>query len=253
MNLHHRGGGKRSTVSTAVGGYTGMILEKKMLVLALCSTLVFVALLPGAIEARGDRVSSTSGSGGMTQDEVAVLAGIDVDNAWSELEYLASLGEKLGGTAEELSAQQYVFSRFMDMSLDEVVIEPFSTSSWVHHGTTLNIILPEMEGIPTTAYGGCYSIWGTQDGEPYYFGNSNDGKSLIAQVVDVGRGTSMITEGLHTGLGIYLPLTPSHSFEEPMLNGSLEEYQSYVFPQLGWMDFIEAYWSASGGSKAGHA
>ncbi|MCJ2532992.1 MAG: hypothetical protein LN411_03595, partial [Candidatus Thermoplasmatota archaeon] len=47
----------------------------------------------------------------------------------------------------------------------------------------------------------------------------------------IGLGTSMITEGLHTGLGIYLPLTPSHSLEELMLNGSLEEYQSYAFPQ----------------------
>lgn len=166
-----------------------MIFEKRMPALALCSTLVLVALLPGAAGVSGYRVSSTSGSGGMTQDEVAILAGIDVDNAWSELEYLASLGEKLGGTAEELFAQQYVFSRFMNMSLDEVVIEPFSTSSWVHHGTTLSITSPEVEEILTTAYGGCYSVWGTQDGEPYYFGNSNGGKSLIAQVVDVGRGT----------------------------------------------------------------
>lgn len=69
----------------------------------------------------------------------------------------------------------------------------------------------------------------------------------------IGLGTSMITEGLHTGLGIYLPLTPSHSLEDLMLSGSLEEYQSYAFPQLGWMDFIEAYWSANGGSETGHA
>jgi hypothetical protein len=69
----------------------------------------------------------------------------------------------------------------------------------------------------------------------------------------IGLGTSMLTEGLHTGLGIYLPLTPSHSLEELMLSGSVEEYRSYAFPQLGWMDFIEAYWSANGGSESGHA
>jgi hypothetical protein len=68
----------------------------------------------------------------------------------------------------------------------------------------------------------------------------------------IGLGTSMLTDGLHTGLGIYLPLTPSHSLEEFMLDGSEEEYRSYAFPQLGWMDFIEAYWSANGGLEAGH-
>ncbi|HUU07105.1 MAG TPA: clostripain-related cysteine peptidase [Thermoplasmata archaeon] len=69
----------------------------------------------------------------------------------------------------------------------------------------------------------------------------------------IGLGTSMLTDGLHTGLGIYLPLTPSHSLEELMLDGSEEEYRSYAFPQLGWMDFIEAYWIANGGLEAGHA
>lgn len=72
-------------------------------------------------------------------------------------------------------------------------------------------------------------------------------------VAVIAIGTSMLTESLHTGLGIYLPLTPSHSLEEFMLDGSDEEYRSYAFPQLGWMDFIEAYWSISGGLKTGHA
>jgi hypothetical protein len=72
-------------------------------------------------------------------------------------------------------------------------------------------------------------------------------------VAVVALGTSMLTDGLHTGLGIYLPLTPAHSLEEMMLDGSEEEYRSYAFPQLGWMDFIEAFWSANGGTEAGHA
>jgi hypothetical protein len=65
-------------------------------------------------------------------------------------------------------------------------------------------------------------------------------------------GTSRVTEDLHTGLGIYLPLNPAHSLEELMLDGSQTEYRSYAFPQLGWMDFIEAFWSANGGYEAGH-
>ncbi len=69
----------------------------------------------------------------------------------------------------------------------------------------------------------------------------------------IGLGTSKITEGLHTGLGIYLPLTPSHSLEELMLNGSEAEYRTYAFAELGWMDFIEAYWAANGGLETGHS
>jgi hypothetical protein len=66
-------------------------------------------------------------------------------------------------------------------------------------------------------------------------------------------GTTLLTEDLHTGLGIYMPLTPSHVLEDFMLEGSEEEYRSYAFPQLGWMDFIEAFWSANGGTEAGHS
>ena len=64
-------------------------------------------------------------------------------------------------------------------------------------------------------------------------------------------GTTMITEPLHTGLGIYFPIAPNHSLEEFMLGGSDAEYRSYAFPQLGWMDFIETCWDAHGGLKAG--
>ena len=64
-------------------------------------------------------------------------------------------------------------------------------------------------------------------------------------------GTTMITEPLHTGLGIYFPIAPNHSLEESMLGGSDEEYRSYAFPQFGWMSFIETFWDAHGGAKAG--
>ena len=66
-------------------------------------------------------------------------------------------------------------------------------------------------------------------------------------------GTTKVTEDMHTGLGIYLPLTPSHSLEEYMLGGSEAEYRTYAFPGLGWMEFIEAYWSVHGGLEAGHS
>jgi hypothetical protein len=89
--------------------------------------------------------------------------------------------------------------------------------------------------------------------------NDADVKAACASVLNaydaaiLAIGTSRITEDLHTGLGIYLPLNPAHSLEEFMLNGSEEEYRSYAFPQQGWMDFIEAFWSANGGNEAGHS
>lgn len=66
-------------------------------------------------------------------------------------------------------------------------------------------------------------------------------------------GTTKVTEDMHTGMGIYLPLTPNHSLEEYMLGGSEAEYRTYAFPALGWMDFIEDYWSVHGGLEAGHS
>ncbi|MCJ7561585.1 MAG: clostripain-related cysteine peptidase [Thermoplasmata archaeon] len=74
----------------------------------------------------------------------------------------------------------------------------------------------------------------------------------------IAIGTTKLTEGMHTGMGIYLPLTPSHSLEELMLDGSEAEYRSYAFPQLGsesglgWMAFIDAFWDARDGLGAGH-
>ena len=65
-------------------------------------------------------------------------------------------------------------------------------------------------------------------------------------------GTTKVTEDMHTGLGIYLPLTPNHSLEEYMLGGSEAEYRTYEFPRIGWMDFIESYWAVHGGLEAGH-
>jgi hypothetical protein len=70
----------------------------------------------------------------------------------------------------------------------------------------------------------------------------------------VAVGTTKLTEGMHTGLGIYMPLTPGHSLEELMLGGSDAEYRSYAFPQLGsesgsgWATFIDAFWDARYGA-----
>jgi hypothetical protein len=168
-----------------------MILRSRIIVLLLCSLLAGVSLAPGLGESAvtQDKSARSVASGGMTPEEEGLLGEIDIDNAWAHLEYLGGLGEKAAGTPLELSAQQYVYDCMMGMDLDRLEMESFPTKSWEQHGTAMSITSPEDEEIAVTTYGGCYSIWGTEDGEPYYFGNSNGGKSLNARVVDVGHGT----------------------------------------------------------------
>ena len=167
------------------------ILKGSMFTLVLFSMLIGMSVVPALAEsiASRDKSTYTSVSGGMTPEEESLLSEIDIDHAWTHLEYLGSLGEKAAGSPLELSAQQYVYDCMMNMDLDRLDMESFPTKSWMQQGTAMRITSPEVEDIQTTTYGGCYSIWGTEDGEPYYFGNSNGGKSLIAEVVDVGRAT----------------------------------------------------------------
>jgi len=169
-----------------------MILGRKIFALLLCSILAAVSFSSclGESQAAADKSMRSAATGGMTPGEEELLGLIDVDNAWAHLEYLASLGEKVAGTPQELFAQQYVYDSMMSMSLDGLDMEPFSTSSWAHHGTTMDIVLPEAAEIQTTTYGGCYSIWGTEDGVPYHFGNSNNGMTLISPIVYAGYGTA---------------------------------------------------------------
>jgi Zn-dependent M28 family amino/carboxypeptidase len=175
-----------------------MILRRSVFALVLFSLLIGMSFVPAIAEsiASRDKSTHTSTSGGMTPEEESLLSAIDIDHAWTHLEYLGSLGEKAAGSPLELSAQQYVYDCMMNMDLDRLEMESFPTKSWRQQGTAMRITSPEVEDIQTTTYGGCYSIWGTEDGEPYYFGNSNDGKTLIAQVVDVGRATLAELEAL---------------------------------------------------------
>ena len=108
-------------------------------VCAMSVLLAVVAVLPGfAITIVDDDFRAYDLKiGGMTKDESRFLRDIDIDNAWTHLEYLAGLGEKVAGTAEELAAQQYAHDCMVGAGLDEVVMETFATSSWDHHGTTL--------------------------------------------------------------------------------------------------------------------
>ena len=128
---------------------------------------------------------------GMSEDEIQLLQGIDGENAWTHLEHLTSLGERVAGTEEELEAQQYVYDCMVEFELDDVVMEPFATSSWDHHGTTMIVTSPTWEDIPITTYGGCYSVWGMEDGVPYSFGTENEGETLTGAVVDVGSATAV--------------------------------------------------------------
>ena len=151
-----------------------------VLFLALAATPVTVAAPP----------LGTGKTVGLTDHELEMLEELDLDHAWSQLVYLSSLGEKTAGSAEETAAQQYVYDQFSMMPMDEVWWETFPVSNWQHYGTTVKIVSNGYEDVPATTYGDCPSIWGTDDGMPYAFGNTNDGMTLVAEVVDAGYGTA---------------------------------------------------------------
>ena len=151
--------------------------------LALCAFMMTIVVIPGLM-------ASFLWPGGMSEDEIQFLEGIEGENAWVHLEHLTSLGERVAGTAKELEAQQYVYDCMADFGLDEVEMESFDTSSWEHHGTTLTVTSPTHEDIPITTYGGCYSVWGEEDGVPYCFGNEDEGRTLTGPVIDVGSATA---------------------------------------------------------------
>ena len=189
--------------------------------LMLCALMLTIVVVPGLM-------ASFLWTGGMSDEEVALLQGIEGENAWTHLEYLTGLGEKVAGTDEEMAAQQYVYDCLVDFGLDEVAMESFATSSWDHHGTTMTLVSPTTEDIPITTYGGCYSIWGMEDYEPYSFGNENEGKTLIGPVVDVGPATAaQLDEAGDLDNAIVLALRddgvipwPSITIEEVALRGA---------------------------------
>jgi len=132
----------------------------------------------------------------LTPDELSIVERIDRDNAWAQLDYLSSLGEKTAGSDEEEHAQRYVFNDFsQNMSFDEVLWESFPVANWEHNGTTVRV-LPSGEDLPATTYGDAPSIWGRNDGVPYSYGNEDGGMTLVAEVVDVGYGTRSDFEAL---------------------------------------------------------
>jgi len=135
-------------------------------------------------------------SAGLTDEEVAVLNSMDLDNAIYELIQISSMGEKIAGDQAERDAQQYVYDQMSDMDLDEVTMESFPTTSWEHIGDTVRIVSPTEEEIPCAIYGYAYGIWGTWLGQKYSFGNAKGGKTLCAPVVDVGLGTAADFEAL---------------------------------------------------------
>jgi len=132
----------------------------------------------------------------LTAHELEMLGEIDYDHAWEQLEYLSLLGEKVAGSDEERAAQEYVYNEFSDMAMDEVWWETFQVANWKHYGTTMKVASNGYEEIPVVTYGDCPSIWGLDDGQPYSYGNSDDGKVLIANIVDAGYGTAAEFDGL---------------------------------------------------------
>jgi hypothetical protein len=159
----------------------------------MMAIMVLVFAVPATT---GAPAIGTGKSSGLSAQELKLLGGLNLDNAWNQLGYLSSLGEKVAGSPAERSAQQYVYDQFSAMPMDEVWWETFPVAYWEHYGTTVRIVSNANEPIVATAYGDSPSIWGKDNNVPYYFGNRDGGKVLVANVVDAGHGTAAEFDGV---------------------------------------------------------
>jgi len=153
----------------------------------MMAIMILVFAVPAITGAPAIGTGKTSG---LTAQELKMLGELNLDNAWNQLEYLSSLGEKVAGSPAERAAQQYVYDQFTAMPMDEVWWETFPVAYWEHYGTTVRIASNANELVDATTYGDSPSIWGKDNNVPYYFGNTDGKKVLVAGVVDAGHGTA---------------------------------------------------------------
>jgi len=162
-------------------------MRRRTVVWTLGIVFLLVAVVP---QARGAPQLGSGSTSGLTAQESRILDGLDYANAWNQLTTITGFGERVAGTDQEWAAQEYVYNELKAMDLDRVVMETFPVASWVHYGTTIQVVSPALEPIEGTTYGDCYSVWGKDAGVPYSFGNENHGKTLVAPLQDLGYGTT---------------------------------------------------------------
>ena len=126
----------------------------------------------------------------LSSEEAYLLDSLDIDNAMEQLMTISSMGEKISGDPAEWAAQEYVYEQMSGMSLDKVVKETYPTTSWDHSGDSLKVVSPVAMEVECAIYCYSYGVWGNWFGEDYLFGNTNEGKTLVAPVVYAGLGTA---------------------------------------------------------------
>lgn len=144
-------------------------------------------IIPSVVLVSGN--TRTGAASGLTAEEKTILSQLDYNNAWKQLEYLTGQ-ERVVGDAQVVVAQNYIYGQFESMGMDIVSTEHFNTQSWANYGTTVNIVSPVVVNLPAATYGDSRSVWGVAYGKPYHLGNSDGGKTLIAPIVDAGKGTN---------------------------------------------------------------
>ncbi len=135
-------------------------MKKTLAAVIVGFVMVVLAAVPMVA---GAPATGSGSSSGLTPEEAAIIKGIDFDNAWNQLEYLSSLGEKSAGTDAEISAQHYVYDQFSAMAVDDIWWETFPVEKWDHSGTTVKILSNGGEDILATTYGNAPSVYGTED------------------------------------------------------------------------------------------
>lgn len=160
---------------------------------------------------------------GLSSQEAALANMYNLANAWQQATYLSTPNDgwadrigligKVSGTPEEKAVASYLAQQLQGYGLDSVSVENYITTSWDFRGTEVRVVSPEPGTLyPSSGEGLCFASQGTIDAHGYdsmvasgmilpgHFtqiadGNwsynfANQGDSIVAPLVWVGRGTA---------------------------------------------------------------
>lgn len=126
----------------------------------------------------------------VSQQEQDLLSSINVERVAQATRHLTQFGQRLAGSAGERACAEWIAEEFRKAGLEEVRVEPFPTSTWEQRAARLEVLTSPRKELPVLVYGGCWGIWGAFDGKPYARGNKESGRTIEAELREVGTGTA---------------------------------------------------------------
>jgi Iap family predicted aminopeptidase len=114
----------------------------------------------------------------LDKDQLKLINQLSLEKALDDIDRLFNIGEKVVGTPEELKAVKMIESRFKEIGLKNVHLEPFEIATSNHKLSELELLKPIHKKLA------CGQCFGTN--RP---GFATDAEGLTGAIVDVGFGT----------------------------------------------------------------